>query len=134
VLSKRELEARYEVALEQYAVKLNIEAETAASIARTMILPAAARHTAELRAAGLDPAVAEAEGLLNELWAAIAKLEDVNLAENQPDDEALKWAKYMRDKVIPAMDGVRDVADRLERIVADDLWPLPKYSEMLFIK
>ena len=40
----------------------------------------------------------------------------------------------MRDEVLPAMDGVRDVADPLERIVADDLWPLPKYSEMLFIK
>ena len=40
----------------------------------------------------------------------------------------------MRDTVIPAMDAVRDGADRLERIVADDLWPLPKYSEMLFIK
>jgi glutamine synthetase len=40
----------------------------------------------------------------------------------------------MRDKVVPAMTAVRDVADRLERIVADDLWPLPKYSEMLFIK
>ena len=40
----------------------------------------------------------------------------------------------MRDKVIPAMDGVREVADQLEKIVADDLWPLPKYSEMLFIK
>ena len=40
----------------------------------------------------------------------------------------------MRDKVIPAMDAMREVADRLEQIVADDLWPLPKYSEMLFIK
>jgi glutamine synthetase len=40
----------------------------------------------------------------------------------------------MRDKVVPAMEAVREVADRLERIVADDLWPLPKYSEMLFIK
>jgi glutamine synthetase len=40
----------------------------------------------------------------------------------------------MRDKVIPAMAAVREVADRLERVLADDLWPLPKYSEMLFIK
>ena len=40
----------------------------------------------------------------------------------------------MRDTVVPAMEAVRDVADRLEKIVADDLWPLPKYSEMLFIK
>ena len=134
MLSERELEARYEVALEQYAVKLNIEAETAASIARTMILPAAARHVALAEGAGLEGAVTESAGLLDELWTAIGKLEEVNLAENQPDEEALKWAKYMRDKVIPAMDGVRAVADRLEGIVADDLWPLPKYSEMLFIK
>ena len=40
----------------------------------------------------------------------------------------------MRDTVIPAMSDVRGVADRLERIVADDLWPLPKYQEILFIK
>jgi glutamine synthetase len=40
----------------------------------------------------------------------------------------------MRDTVIPAMSGVREIADRLERLVADDLWPLPKYSEVLFIK
>lgn len=40
----------------------------------------------------------------------------------------------MRDKVIPAMDGVRAEADALERMLPDDLWPLPKYSEMLFIK
>jgi glutamine synthetase len=40
----------------------------------------------------------------------------------------------MRDQVLPAMEGVRSIADRLERIVADDLWPLPRYSEMLFIK
>ena len=50
VLSKRELESRHEVFLEQYAVKLNIEGETAASIARTMILPAAVRYLNELRA------------------------------------------------------------------------------------
>ena len=40
----------------------------------------------------------------------------------------------MRDTVLPAVESVREVADKLERIVADDLWPLPKYSEMLFIK
>ena len=51
-----------------------------------------------------------------------------------PAVEGLEHAKYMRDKVIPAMDATRDAADELERIVADDLWPLPKYSEMLFIK
>jgi glutamine synthetase len=133
VLSKRELESRLEVFTEQYAVKLNIEAETAAQIARTMLLPAAVRHLNELKASGLEELVAEVEPLIKELHFALVKLEDANLKDNQPDG-AMRWAKYMRDTVIPAMEDVRDVADRLEKLVADDLWPLPKYSEMLFIK
>jgi glutamine synthetase len=134
VLSKRELESRLEVFTEQYAVKLNIESETAAQIARTMLLPAAVRHLNELKATGLDELVEEVEPLVKELQFAIVKLEDANLSDNQPDSSAMKWATYMRDTVIPAMDDVRQVADRLEKLVADDLWPLPKYSEMLFIK
>jgi glutamine synthetase len=134
VLSKRELESRYEVFTEQYAVKLNIEAETAASIARTQILPAAVRHLNELKATGMDELVQEVEPVLKELHFALLALEDVNLKDNQPDSNPAKWAAYMHDRVIPAMDDVREVADRLEKIVADDLWPLPKYSEMLFIK
>ncbi len=133
VLSKRELESREEVFTEQYAVTLNIEAETAASIARTMILPAAVRHLNELKASGLDELIAEVEPVVKELHYALVKLEDANLADNQPEG-AHKWAVYMRDTVIPAMEDVREVADRLEKVVADDLWPLPKYSEMLFIK
>ena len=49
-------------------------------------------------------------------------------------EETVAEAAYMRDKVLPAMDAVRAAGDALERIVADDLWPLPKYSEMLFIR
>jgi glutamine synthetase len=134
VLSKRELESRHEVFLEQYAVKINIESETAAAIARTEILPAAVRHLNELKASGLEELIGEVQPLIKELHFAILKLEDANLKENQTDSTAVKWAAYMHDRVIPAMDDVRDVADRLEGIVADDLWPLPKYSEMLFIK
>ena len=134
VLSKRELESRYEVFTEQYAVKLNIEAETAAAIARTMLLPAAVRYLNELKATGLEELIAELEPLVKELHFNLVKLEDANLADNQPDSSAPKWAAYMRDKVLTAMDDVREVADRLEGIVPDDLWPLPKYSEMLFIK
>jgi glutamine synthetase len=134
VLSERELHSRYDVFVEQYAVKLNIEAETAASIARTMIFPAAARHLALLKEAGIEQAIPESDGLIGELWEAIAGLEKANLSDNQPDEDPLEWATYMRDTVIPAMNDVREAADRLERIVADDLWPLPKYAEMLFIK
>jgi glutamine synthetase len=134
VLSKRELESRHEVFLEQYAVKINIESETAASIARTQLLPAAVRHLNELKAAELQELIGEVEPLIRELHFAILALEEANLKENQDDKTAVKWAAYMHDRVIPAMDDVRDVADRLEGLVADDLWPLPKYSEMLFIK
>ena len=134
VLSKRELEARYDVYTEQYEMNLNIEGETAASIGRTMVLPAAIRYLNELRATGLEDLVGEIEPLVKELHFALTKLEDANLDENHPQSSPQKGAEYMRDTVIPAMDDVRDVADRLEKLVADDLWPLPKYQEMLFIK
>jgi glutamine synthetase len=134
VLSERELESRYEVFLEQYVTKLNIEAETAASIARTMILPAAVRHLNELKRTDLDGLVREVSPIVEELVGAIQALEKAN--REHPDDEVgiLKHAEYMRDTVIPAMLDCRAVADGLERLVADDLWPLPKYEEMLFIK
>jgi len=132
VLSERELESRFEVSVEQYSTKLNIEAETAASIARTMLLPAAVRHLGELRAAGHEGLIGETAGLIDDFVVAIQQLEKANA--HHPAEEGLEHAKWMRDNVIPAMDATREVADKLERIVADDLWPLPKYSEMLFIK
>ncbi len=134
VLSQRELESRYEVFLEQYVTKLNIEAEVAASIARTMLVPASARYLALLLSAQLSDLASEVEGLVAKLVDEIRALESVNLEENQPHGDLLKHSEYMRDETIPAMDSVRETADRLEKIVADDLWPLPKYSEILFIK
>jgi glutamine synthetase len=132
VLSERELESRFEVMVEQYTTRLNIEAETAVSIARTMLLPAAIRHLSDLKSAGHDALVAETQELVGAFYDAILALEKAN--EEHPAQEGLELARWMRDTVVPAMDATRDVADRLERIVADDLWPLPKYSEMLFIK
>src|SRR6185312_12330505 len=89
---------------------------------------------AHAAAAGGDSLVAETRSLVDDFVAAIRALETVNAAENQDDEDAAAWAIYMRDKVVPATDAVRNVADRLEKVVADDLWPLPKYSEVLFIK
>ena len=134
VLSQRELESRYEVFLEQYITKLNIEAETAAAIAKTMLLPAAARHIALLLSAQMAEAASEVSADVSEFQDAIKELESANLAENQPDGETLRHAEYMRDTTIPAMEAVRAAADKLEKVVADDLWPLPKYSEILFVK
>jgi glutamine synthetase len=134
VLSQRELESRYEVFLEQYVTKLNIEAEVAAAIARTMIVPAAARYIATLIEAQLTELAAEVEAVLSTTVDALRALESANLEENQPHDDLLGHAEYMRDTTVPAMDVVRAGADQLEKLVADDLWPLPKYSEILFIK
>jgi len=136
VLSQRELESRYEVFLEQYATKINIEAETAASIARTMILPAALEYLDLLDEAGDGAGVTrlteEAVGLVDSFVEAIFALEEANLHHGNGD--VLGHAKYMQGTVLPAMEAVREVADRLERVVPDQSWPLPKYSEILFIK
>ena len=134
VLSPRELESRYEVLLEQYVTKLNIESETAAAIARTMLLPAAARHIALLRSAELSELVSETDALVTSFLEAIRALESANLEDSHPEADLLQEARYMCDTVIPAMASVREAADALEKVVADDLWPLPKYSEILFIK
>ena len=133
VLSERELHSRYEVALEQYVIKLNIEAETAADIAATMLLPAAARHLIVLKGAGLTALAKESAPLIDSFAQAIKVLPTANLDENHPTD-LMDEAVYMRDTVMEAMAAVRAIADTLERTVADSLWPLPRYSEMLFIK
>ncbi len=134
VLSPRELTSRYEVYLEQYVTTLNIEAETAFTIAKTMLLPAAARHLALLVSADLGELASETSNLVGTFVDAIRKLESANLEENQPHADLMKHAEYMRDATIPAMAVVREAADKLEKVVADDLWPLPKYSEILFVK
>jgi glutamine synthetase len=132
VLSHRELESRYEVWLEQYIITANIEAETAANIAKTMLLPAALRHVALVEAAGMDELAAEARSLAASFVEAIGELEEAN---SYPDGvEGLELAEYARDSQLAALARVREVGDALEKIVADDLWPLPKYSEILFIK
>jgi glutamine synthetase len=131
VLSKRELESRYEVWIEQYAIRANIEAETAYSIAKTMLLPAALRHLALIAEASASSIEAEVRGLVDELISALGELE----VANAPNElEGMDLALHARDKQIAAMARVREAADKLEKIVADDLWPLPKYEEMLFIK
>jgi glutamine synthetase len=133
VLDKRELNARYEVYVEQYITKVNIEAETAANMARTLILPAALRQIELCDDAGIDSLTAEVRGITEAFLAKLVALEAAN-ANHPHSGTAIKHAQYMRDKVLPAMDAVRELADQLEGIVADDLWPLPKYQEMLFVK
>jgi glutamine synthetase len=132
VLSKRELESRFEVAAEQYALRANIEAETTFSIAKTMILPAALRHLALIAEAGVSSLETDLRELIDELIGALDELEAANA--DPVELEGLEGAIHARDKQLATMASVREAADKLEKVVADDLWPLPKYEEMLFIK
>ena len=132
VLSHRELESRFEVWTEQYTIRANIEAETAATMARTMLLPAALRHVALVEASGLDALAGDVRSLTSEFAEAISALEEAN---SYPDGvEGLELAIYARDNQVTAQDRVRELGDQLEKVVADDLWPLPKYSEILFVR
>ncbi len=132
VLSQRELESRFEVWVEQYVIRANIEAETAARIARTMLLPAALRHLKLIEEAGMEKLSANTRALSEEFVEAIRRLDDAN---QYPDGvEGLELAEFARDSQLAAMAEVREVADKLEKVVTDDLWPLPKYSEILFIR
>jgi glutamine synthetase len=137
VLSRRELESRYEVFIEQYVTTINIEGETAAAIAKTQLLPAAVRYLGELGAAGGGKGVTRihetVSGLVDDFVEAIGVLDHANAGHPEEQDN-LDHARYVQETVIPAMEGVRAVADELEKLVPDTLWPLPKYSEVLFVR
>jgi len=144
VYSEGELKSRYVILAENYAKTINIEALTALNIARTLILPAAlryqgevARTVASVKAAGVDNA-AQAE-LLKSLTATITDLQKSTAAlesavNHHAEGDPYAHAKHMRDNVVTAMADIRKHADMLETVIADDLWPLPTYREMLFVR
>ena len=143
VLSPREVHSRYEIYMERYCKDINTESQAALSIAKTMILPAAYRYQGELAstAASLKTALGgnvdmamlkTVTELVGDLEKSIAGLEGA-IGHHAGGDLAAE-AKHFHSEVIPAMAAVRAVSDKLETIVADDLWPLPTYREMLFIK
>ena len=102
-----------------------------------MLLPAAIRWLGTLESvnggAGIARLTEETSGLVDQFTDTIFELEAANV--NHPENDSdIGAAKYVQTTVFDAMSAVREVADKLERIVPDDLWPLPKYSEILFIK
>ncbi|MGC4935723.1 glutamine synthetase III [Gordonia sp. DT30] len=141
ILSERELKARKEVVLEQYALALLVEAKETLEIAKTMILPAATRYMGELastaaslKAAGIDM---ETPALLTMTTSVKSLNKKMDVLEESiggfHGDSVEAESEYALTTLIPAMTEVRAAADKLETIVADDLWPLPTYCEMLTI-
>ena len=142
VLSVREFHSRNEIYLEKYVKEVMTEARLALEIAKTMIFPAAVEY--QNRLAGTSIALktlgkAHCTTVLDELSGLVAdfqgKIEELRKAiAHEAKGEVVDHARHCRDAISPAMLAVRQVADQLEGIVADDLWPLPTYQEMLFIK
>jgi len=93
-----------------------------------------ARHLALLDDADADRLEKESRGLFDELVERTLELEDANGYPDGLEQQGMELAIYARDRQLASMHEVRVVADKLERIVADSFWPLPKYSEMMFIK
>ncbi|MDX6256700.1 MAG: glutamine synthetase [Frankiales bacterium] len=140
VFSHREMHSRYEIALEQYALSIGVEARLTLEMGQTTILPAALRYQTELAgnvatlaAAGIDPD----RDTLNTLTKAVTSLKESLLTLrselSQHQETPLLEAEHAQGGLLPAMLDVRRAADELEHFVADDLWPLPTYQEMLFI-
>jgi glutamine synthetase len=144
VLSERELHSRFEIFVENYKKTISIESLLTLQIATRQILPAALRYQGEVadtvskvKNAGVKVPASETALLdtltatIEELQTSIAKLEK---ASEEHEGDTLAHAKHARDHIVPAMFAVRTAADKLETLVASDLWPLPTYQEMLFIK
>ncbi|MCA9917678.1 MAG: glutamine synthetase III [Anaerolineales bacterium] len=141
VLSHREVESRVDVKLEQYAMAVIVEAKLTAKIAKTMIFPAAIRYQSEL---ATTCANLKAVGYtfdtntLDHVTELVRCLQDstaeLDKALAHEGESVMEEAEHALKGLIPAMNKVRGYADALESVVADDLWPLPTYQEMLYIK
>jgi len=141
VFNEREMYSRYEIALEHYALSVGVQARLTLEMGATVVLPAAMRYQTELaenlvalQAAGVDTdstMLGDVSGLVTELRAGLASLRSALAHEG--DVGTLAEAEHARDSLLPGMSAVRSAADKLEDLVADDLWPLPTYQEMLFM-
>jgi glutamine synthetase len=144
VLTETELKSRYVIYSEKYTKEITIEANMMVAMAKTLILPACLRYQTTVanaviatKQAGVDNG-AQLE-LLKSLTSTITAFQAATAAlekavNHHADGDAYAHAKYMKDAVVPKMVELRTLGDTLETMVADDVWPLPTYREMLFLK
>jgi glutamine synthetase len=144
VFNEKELVARYNIFSEKYVKEITIEASMMIAMAKTQILPAALRYQAEVanavvttRQAGVandaqSELLKSLTGTISSFQAATGALDKA--LNHHAEGDAYAHAKYMKESVVPKMTELRTLGDTLETLVADDLWPLPTYREMLFLK
>jgi glutamine synthetase len=143
ILNGREVHARYEVFLENYNKTINIEGQLMVLMANRYILPAALEYQKQI---GQSVAAVKSAGGSSlqgkKLLAAYTKLVDRLKVQTDALAAALdhggaspeKHARYMRDKIVPAMAKLRAIGDEIEVLTPHQIWPLPTYREMLFVK
>ena len=144
MLTKEELESRYHVRVERYVKDMLIELHTMREIVDTMVIPAAYTYLSQLadaasqsKSAGIAviPQVTTANQVgeyVQELQEFKEDLSDVIARAEAMHDDPAKQAELLTSEGADTMAEVRKVCDALELSVADDVWPLPKYREMLF--
>ncbi len=149
VFSREELEARYHIKLEQYVKTLDIEADTLCDLIQTKIMPAAMTYQTQLATTikethavasitndiNLEPmtnALSEVNRTIAELSTQCKQLRNL-LKEGLSIENIEKQARFFADKIVDQIEATRQPVDHLEELLPDDLWPLPKYAEMLFM-
>lgn len=142
VLSPVELTSRYDTYAEQYILSIEVEAKLVVNMAKTIIYPSAIKYLSDLTntIAGLKEVGIEFEkesaekvaGLAQSMLKTVNKLSDS--LKNHEFSSTDEHMQYCSKTIRPLMDEVRTFADALESEVADELWALPTYQEMLFIK
>ena len=145
VLTKAEMESRYEITLEGYCKVISIEACTMLDMAKKDILPAATAYAKELADTAVakksflpdcqcgyeEDIVAKISALTSKLYAAVKVLED-NLAKTAGIVDITELSMYYKDAILPAMDAIREPADELETLTSKKYWPFPTYGDLLF--
>lgn len=144
VYSDRELHSRLAILSENYIKTINVEGRLTSVMAKTMILPAALRYQTEVaQAVAATKAVGIENGpqmellrtlssVIGDFQIATAKLDKA--LSHHAEGDVLAHARFSRDHILTGMNEVRCLGDKLETMVADNLWPLPAYREMLFIR
>ena len=145
ILSKSEIESRYEILLENYIKVINIEALTMISMAKTEIMPAAFKYSKELsdtinavKETGMSVEVSAQSSVLKELSPVLSSFASNIQALKKSIEKAssesglLKEAEAFHKLVVPAMEALRADGDKLEAIIPKDIYPFPTYAELLF--
>jgi glutamine synthetase len=139
IFSKAESDSRREIYAENYSKTIHIEADTAIEVVGTMILPAVFRYKSVLAVSATSKLqrelLRELDSLIDSLIEKLGKLKQMlQVVLNTPASSTQEEAEYYCHTVLPAMQTLRETVDTLETMTDDELWPIPTYTEMLFVR